>query len=144
MTESEIEDYLTEPHVAVLSTNRRARGPVAVPLWYEFTDGRFWLITARESLHGRLIQQTGRATLTFHSEDYGDLYTVERYVMAEGPIAFTDDDIVSAIQRIRGRYYVGPRAIEWINRPLSPETQRQHVAVLSPERISGYAWEESL
>lgn len=144
MTESEIAEYLAHPHVAVLSTSRRERGPVAVPLWYDYTDGRFWLITARESLHGRIIQKRGRATLTFHSEDYGDSRTIERYVMAEGPMAFTDDDIVPVIQRIRVRYYTGPRAAEWINRPLPPETLRQRVAVLIPERLSGYVWEESL
>lgn len=81
--------------------SRRGRGPVAVPLWYDYSDGHFWLITARESLHGRIIRQVGRATLTFHSEDYGEFRTVEEYVMAEGPVEFVGDDIRPVIHRIR-------------------------------------------
>ncbi|MDR9451431.1 MAG: pyridoxamine 5'-phosphate oxidase family protein [Acidimicrobiia bacterium] len=144
MADSEIVEYLARPHVGVLSVSRRGRGPVAVPLWYDYSDGHFWLITARESLHGRIIRQVGRATLTFHSEDYGEFRTVEEYVMAEGPVEFVGDDIRPVIHRIRSRYYTGPRATEWVNRPLVPETLNQRLAVLSPETLSGYRWEESL
>lgn len=31
-----------------------------------------------------------------------------------------------------------------MNRPLVPETLNQRLAVLSPETLSGYRWEESL
>jgi nitroimidazol reductase NimA-like FMN-containing flavoprotein (pyridoxamine 5'-phosphate oxidase superfamily) len=117
---------------------------VAVPVWYDYADGRFWVITARASLHGRIIQQAGRATLTVNSEEYADSHSVEKYVMAEGPMAFTDDDIEPVLRRIRSRYYRGPRALEWVNRPLDPETLRQQVAVLDPAKLSGYVWEDSL
>ncbi len=144
MSASAIEDLLAGPHVAILSVSRTGRGPVAVPVWYEYSDGRFWFITARESLHGRLMLQTGQATLTVHSEDYAESHTVEEYVMAEGPIAFTEDDIRPVIHRLRRKYYAGARAAEWVNRPLDPVTLRQRVAVLKPERLSGYVWQESL
>lgn len=144
MEQSEIERFLAAPHVPVLSVSRQGRGPVAVPIWCEYSDGRFFLITSRDSLHGRIIRRTGRAALTFHWEDYGESHTVEAYVMAEGPIEFTDDDIRPVVHRIRKRYYTGPRSAEWVNRPLAPETLRQRVAVLNPEKLSGYRWEESL
>ena len=144
MTAAEVEEFLEEPHVAVLSVSRRERGPIAVPMWYEYREGQVWMITFTGSVHGRAMQQTGRATITIHSEAYGDTQTVERYVIAEGPIAFTDDDIEPLVRRIRRRYYTGPHADEWVNRPLDPSTLRQSVTALKPEALSGHQWVEQL
>jgi nitroimidazol reductase NimA-like FMN-containing flavoprotein (pyridoxamine 5'-phosphate oxidase superfamily) len=130
--------------VAVLSVSRRGRGPVAVPIWYEYRDGRFSMITFSGSLHGKIMQSVGRATITAHSETYGDTKTCERYAMAEGPIAFTDEDIEPLVRRLRRRYYTGARGDEWVNRPLDELTVRQGVAVLEPQTLSGYEWTEAL
>jgi hypothetical protein len=117
---------------------------VAVPIWYEFRDGQFFVITFSGSAHGRVMRAVGRATITAHSETYGDTETCERYVMAEGPIAFTGDDIEPLVRRLRRRYYTGDRLDEWVNRALDDFTMRQGVAVLEPETLSGYEWTEQL
>ena len=144
LTPAEVEAYLQEPHVAVLSVSRAGRGPVAVPIWYEFADGRLWMITLPDSVHGRIMQRTGRATLTVRSEEYGETRTRERYVMAEGPIEITSDDIEPLVRRIRRRYYAGAQAEQWVNRPLDSFTLSQKVVVLQPETLSGYEWVEQL
>lgn len=140
LSSAEVEAYLQEAHVAVLSVSRMRRGPVAVPIWYEFAEGRFWMITHPESLHGRIMRRTGRATLTVRSEDYGEVRTRERYVMAEGPVVITSDDVEPLVRRIRSRYYTGPHGEEWVGRPLDAFTLSQRVTVLQPETLSGYEW----
>lgn len=144
MPQEAVEEYLQESHVAVLSVSRRGRGPVAVPIWYEYRDGRFFMITFSDSLHAKIMQLVGRATITAHSETYGDTKTRERYAMAEGPIAFTDDDIEPLVRCLRRRYYTGARRDEWVNRQLDELTVRQGVAVLEPQTLSGYEWTEEL
>lgn len=144
MSLAEIEEFLALPLVPVLSVSRRDRGPVAVPVWYGYEDGVFSFITARDSVHGRLMQQTGRATLTFHHEDYGPRRTVERYVHAEGTVEFIDDDITPAVIAHRRRYHTGPHADEWINQPLTELNHRQNTALLRPQLITGYRWEASV
>jgi len=144
MSVDEVEEFLALPLVPVLSVSRRDRGPVAVPLWYGYEEGVFSFITARDSVHGRLMEQTGRATLTFHDEDYGPRNTVERYVHAEGPVEFIDDDITPVVIAHRRRYYSGPNAEAWINEPLTDLNYRQNIAVLRPERMTGYRWNASV
>lgn len=147
MTAAEVEEMLAMPLVPVLSVSRRDRGPVAVPMWYGYEDGVFSLITARHSVHGRLMQRVGRATLTFHHEVYLPDHSVERYVHAEGPVEFIDDDITPVVIAHRRRYYeeyAGTRAEEWIDEPLSGENFRQNIALLRPDQMAGYRWEVSL
>jgi hypothetical protein len=102
------------------------------------------VITFSGSVHGRVMRAVGRATITVHSETYGDAKTCECYVMAEGPIAFTGDDVEPLVRRLRRRYYTGARLDEWVNRALDEFTKSQGVAVLEPETLSGYQWTEQL
>lgn len=144
MSREELGDFVSQPLVGVLSVSRRERGPVAVPVWFVYQDGEFRVITSADSLHGRIMDRTDRATLTVHWEHYGDGASVERYVMAEGPIVFTDDDVVPGVYEVREKYYQNARAPEWVNKPIPPETLSQQIAVLRPETLSGFEWKESL
>ena len=141
MSPLQVEEYLQLPHVAVLSVSRRNRGPVAVPVWYGFRDGVFEIVTSRDSVHGRAMERTGRATLTMRSENYGALRTVEQYAHVEGPIRFVDGDKRAVVAEMRRRYYRGENAAAWILRPL---VLTQEIAHLQPERIAGFYWEESI
>lgn len=144
MTAEQAEHFLHQAHVGVLSVSRADRGPVAVPIWYEYDDGAVWMVTLPGSVHGRILQRTGRATLTVHAESYGESRTEERYVIVEGPIEITDEDIEPRVRRIRSHYYTGARAREWVERPLDDFTRTQRVTVLRPERLSGFEWIENL
>jgi hypothetical protein len=99
------------------------------------------MVTSPTSIHGQIIRRTGRATLTIRSEHYGEADSREWYVIAEGPIAFVNDDIEPFVRLMRRRYYSGPRLEDWMARPL---ISTQKVAVLDPESLSGYEWTEQL
>jgi nitroimidazol reductase NimA-like FMN-containing flavoprotein (pyridoxamine 5'-phosphate oxidase superfamily) len=141
MSPQEVDEYLKLSHVAVLSVSREGRGPIASPIWYDVIDGAIRMVTSPNSLHGRAMQRSGRATLTVRSEEYGDEQTVERYAHVEGPIEFVDDELLPAVTAIRRRYYQVPNADAWVQQPI---IESQRVALLHPERLSGFIWEASL
>lgn len=144
LTPEEVEEFLAGPHLAVLSVSRQVKGPIAVPVWYDWDGTAFRVITFPDSVHGRLIQAIGRATITCHEERYGEDDSLERYVVAEGPTEFTEEQIEPVVMRIRDRYYRNARRREWVERPLAGMTTSQRVATLTPERMSGFEWADAL
>lgn len=135
MSPEEIEEKLAGPHQAILSVARLERGPVAVAMSYLFRNGKFWMVTSPESLHGRLMVKRGRATITVQEEILGHRELEQWYVMAEGPVAFTDEDplpyVRAIMQKDRGADFVD----EWIARSGPHDSP---VVLLTPEKISGY------
>lgn len=83
MTESEREEFLAGLHVGVISIERSAGPPLAVPIWYGYEPGGVvWVITAGDSVKGRLLQAARRFSLCAQTEE-APLY---KYVSVEGPI----------------------------------------------------------
>ncbi len=141
MSQAEIEELLDGSHQAVLSVSRDGRGPVAVPMSYLYVEGQFRIITPPDSLHGRLMQQTGRATLTIHYEVYPDRGVLQQYVMAEGPIEFTGDDPVPLVRALLAKDRGNSLADEWTQRM---SANAATVAVLTPSSLNGYTFTDQL
>jgi PPOX class probable F420-dependent enzyme len=101
MTREEREAFLADLHVGVVGITSPDRGPVVVPVWYEYEPGgEIGFITAKESRKAELLRSAGRFTLCAQNEE--DPY---QYVSVEGPVLSieeTKDD--SAIRRIARRY----------------------------------------
>ncbi|HJN93311.1 MAG TPA: pyridoxamine 5'-phosphate oxidase family protein [Dehalococcoidia bacterium] len=141
MSPSDLTSYLQQPLVTILTLSRAGRGPIAAPVWYDY-DGRvFRLSTSPSSMHGRLIAEHGRATLTMHSERYDGATTDERYATIEGSIAFTDEPLEPFIRQLLLRYR-GADMLETALEELMPEVQAvgQRVALLTPVTMSGHAF----
>jgi len=83
-TPRERADFLTEVHVAVVSVaDENGRGPLSVPLWYEYEPGgELSIVTGRDSRKTALIRAAGRISVCVqtHTVPY-------RYVSAEGPVS---------------------------------------------------------
>jgi nitroimidazol reductase NimA-like FMN-containing flavoprotein (pyridoxamine 5'-phosphate oxidase superfamily) len=120
------------------------KGPVAVPLAYVYRDGRFYMQSARDSLHGRLAVKRGRATVTVHEEWISGVEAQEWYVTAEGPVAFTDDRVRPVMRQILAKDRGEHIADRWLEEWLWPVAKDQQVLVLDPERIAGYTFPSSL
>ncbi len=134
-------ELLDGPHQGVLSVSRSSKGPVAVPMSYRFDGHRFFMVTSPDSLHGRLMRRTGRATLTVQYEECDDQSVHQWYVMAEGPVNFTDADPTPHVRAILTKDR-GEKNVElWRANNLDADDK---VAELAPERISGYEFRESL
>lgn len=141
MDDARMAELLSGAHQAILSVNRHAKGPVAVPMSYHFSNGRFYMATSPDSLHGRLMRRNGRATVTVQYDSCVGPTIHQWYVMAEGPIRFAQEDpmphIMAILEKDRGANRIG----EWKAARPSADIR---LAVLEPERISGYESAESL
>jgi nitroimidazol reductase NimA-like FMN-containing flavoprotein (pyridoxamine 5'-phosphate oxidase superfamily) len=136
-----IAELLDGPHQAVLSVGRDDKGPVAVPMSYIYDGDRFFMVTSPTSLHGQRMARTGRATLTIQYEkvDRGSVH--QWYVMAEGPVVFTDADPTSYVRAMLIKDRGETNWDRW--RASEPNTDAQ-VAELVPARIGGYEFHETL
>ncbi len=65
---SEIEQFLKEPHVAVLTTIAAHGRPVSTPIWYLYSDGRFYMRTSEDSAKARNIRRDQRVGLCVQQE----------------------------------------------------------------------------
>ncbi len=136
-----IEELLAGPHQGVLSVSRREKGPVAVPMSYLFRDGRFYMVTSTDALHSRLMTKTNRATITVQFEECDGRRVHQWYVMAEGPIGFTHLEPGPLVREILAKDRGEENADEWTSGDRPPDVQ---VAVLHPEKLSGFEFQEAL
>ena len=83
---SDRELFLAEPHIAALSVSAGPdRGPLTVPMWYQYTPGgEAWILTEAASRKARLIADAGRFSLMVER-----LTPTIRYVSIEGPVTRT-------------------------------------------------------
>ena len=81
MTSSERETFLAAVHVGVLAIARNGKGPLALPIWYEYQDGTVVIGMGGNSAKAKLLRKAGRATMTVQTET-----PPYKYVMVEGPV----------------------------------------------------------
>jgi general stress protein 26 len=105
MTVGEREAFLAQVHVAVVAVaGGDGRGPLAVPLWYDYRPGgEVSLITERDSRKTTLIRRAGRITLCVQGTELP-----YRYVSAEGPITAIEDTVTVEQRRALASRYFGP------------------------------------
>ena len=82
MNQEQRENFLAGLHVGVLSIARGERGPLTVPIWYDYAPGEsVWMITDENSLKGKLIKNVTRISLCAQNET-----PPYQYVSVEGPV----------------------------------------------------------
>lgn len=117
MSATDRAEFLAAPHVAILAVSRAARGPLAVPVWYDFRDGEVLVWTRSSSRKAALIQQTGRFSLAVqHAQPpYG-------YVTVEGPVTTWQTSPATAdLERLAGRYLPPAEAAEFVKANQTPD-----------------------
>jgi len=130
LSETEREHFLAEPRVAALAVAAGPdRGPVTVPVWYQYTPGgEAWVLMSPTSRKARLIDRAGRFSLMVERVE-----PTARYVSVEGPVTRTAPRTEALLQEMTYRYLPPDKAgayLEMARRELADE-----VAVyLRPER----------
>lgn len=103
MTRAEREAFLAEVHVGVLALAQQERGPLTVPIWYDYTPGgELRFITGRDSRKGRLLSPGARVSLCAQSEA-----PPYKYVTVEGAVARVADADLERDVRPMARRYLG-------------------------------------
>ena len=88
MSIEEREQFLSDLHVGLISIPRSARGPLTVPIWYDYEPGGApWMITELNSLKGRYLQKCDRISLCVQNESLP-----YKYVTVEGPFEYRKSD----------------------------------------------------
>ena len=103
MTEAERDAFLAEPHVGILSISQKGRGPMAVPVWYDYAPGgEVWFLTQTSSRKGKLLFAGKRISLCAQRDS-----SPYAYVTVEGPISTIEpytleDDLLPMASRYLG------------------------------------------
>ena len=125
MTTEERDAFLSDVHIGILAIARDAKGPLALPIWYEYEDGDVIIGLDGDSLKATLLRKQGRATMTVQTET-----PPYQYVSVEGPVT------IEASQRD-----VSTMAIRYLGHQLgtayaehNPTTDTSVIARLTPER----------
>jgi nitroimidazol reductase NimA-like FMN-containing flavoprotein (pyridoxamine 5'-phosphate oxidase superfamily) len=129
MTRAEREEFLAGVHVGVLAIDEPGRGPLALPVWYEYVGGDVIVNIDDDTRKAELVRAARRATLTVQDET-----PPYKYVSVEGPAtieARTGNDVALA-----GRY-LGPELGEWYVQN-NPPTDASVALRLKPEHWRTY------
>lgn len=108
LSKEEREQFLAEPHIGALSVHAGdKRGPLTVPIWYQYTPGgEPWILTGAGSRKHRLIEAAGHFSLMAER-----LEPTVRYVAVDGAVSRiepgTDEQLVEMTKR-----YLAPEKVE--------------------------------
>ena len=124
MTIDEREAFLADLHVGILSIAREGKGPLSLPIWYQYRNGEVTIGISDSSVKALLLRRHGRATLTVQNEA-----PPYQYVMVEGPatISAGDRDVLAMATR-----YLGPELGAWYAEQ-NPTTDDSVTVHLHPE-----------
>ena len=103
MTRAEREKFLADLHVGIVSIAEEGRGPLSVPIWYDYEPGgELWIVTDRRSRKGALLEKASRFSLCAQTEA-----PPYRYVSVEGPIVSMDPSALERDTRPMAHRYLG-------------------------------------
>ncbi len=101
MSVEEREAFLADLHVGVVGIARKTKGPLTVPIWYDYEPGGdVWMVLSSTSLKGKLLTKTDRISLCAQSEQ-----PPYSYVSIEGPFRITrraDEQLLHMATRYLG------------------------------------------
>ena len=81
MNVEERQAFLADLHVGIVSIARKQKGPLTVPIWYDYEPGgEVWMITNESSIKGKLLGNASRISLCVQTEA-----APYQYVSVEGP-----------------------------------------------------------
>jgi uncharacterized pyridoxamine 5'-phosphate oxidase family protein len=103
MSDIRCKEFLEEVHVAVVSMTEPGRGPLTIPVWYDYErDGELWFVTEKRSRKGRLISEGSRISLCAQVE-----LAPYSYVSIEGPVVSIEPADLERDVRPMARRYLG-------------------------------------
>lgn len=137
MTPAELDAFLAQPLVAVLSTVDALGHPRSTPVWFHWSDGAAYMFTRRKSLKWRNLLARPHASLCV------DLRTPPySAVILNGPVEPIEDPTLlhSMVLTMAVSYYGEEKGLPFADRYRdSPGTV---LFRLTPERLTSWAYGE--
>ncbi|GAB7068286.1 pyridoxamine 5'-phosphate oxidase family protein [Mycobacterium hodleri] len=129
LSQDERELFLAEPRVAALSAYAGdTRGPLVVPIWYQYTPGgEPWILTAPASRKARLIEANGFFSLMVERSE-----PTTRYVAVDGAVSRIEPATEAQLEEMTRRYLSGEAADRYLE--FARTELGEHVAIwMAPE-----------
>jgi len=130
MTPAEREAFLAEVHVAVVTVaHDDGRGPLAVPLWYDYRPGgEIVLVTDRNSRKAHLIRKAGRVTVCAQTQEMP-----YRYASVEGPVTAIEESVTVEQRWEMAKRYLGPDGADGYIESTPGSTEQMVRILVRPE-----------
>ncbi len=128
MSETEIEAFLSEPIVAVLSTLDAEGQPRQAPIWFHWDDGAAYMFTGRRTLKWRNLQRDPRASLCVDKRE--PPYSA---VILEGAVEESDQSLYDHVLKMALGYYGEQKGREFAEG--YRDNPRAVLFKLTPQRI---------
>ena len=114
MSVEERQAFLADLHVGIVSIARKHKGPLAVPIWYDYEPGgEVWMITNESSIKGKLLGNASRISLCVQTEA-----APYSYVSVEGPFTVSATEEGQLLQmairylgEVGGKAYAEPQYV---------------------------------
>ena len=135
MTTEEIDAFLGEPFLGVLSTVDGDGHPRQAPLWYQWEDGAAYMFTGRGSLKWRNLRRDTRASLCVDRRE-----PPYAYVLMEGSVEESDRSLYELVLAMALRYYGEEQGPEYAKVYASNEDMV--VLRLTPERVVSWVQDD--
>lgn len=133
MTPKEMEAFLDQPHIAHLATLKGDGSPHLAPLWYQYIEGKVYILTGASYVKTRNIQRDSRVALSIATAE--EPY---EYVLIEGRAEITTDDLESVVPSICIRYWGRERGARFAQELL--EEGDNVLIVVHPTKVVTWAY----
>ena len=105
LSQTELDDFLGEPHIAVVASSGPSGKPHAMPIWYAWRDGKVLFHTGADSKKMRNLRKNDRVSVVVDSK-----VAPYKVVVIEGTAKQLPGD--KALGREVAIHYLGERAGE--------------------------------
>ena len=99
LSQQEISDLLSEPHLTHLATVRPDGRPHLTPIWYVETDGKAFVMANANSVKFRNVRHNPKVSLSIATDQ-----RPYKYVVLEGEGRIVDENLYQVIERICIKY----------------------------------------
>jgi PPOX class probable F420-dependent enzyme len=121
-------DLLDRPLVAVLATYRRDGDVLLSPVWHEWRDGGFDVVTGSHGVKVRHLRRDPRASIVVYEHEFP-----YRGIEVRGEARLSSDDVFESARRIATRYLGAEGGVAYAER-----TRDDTIIRLEPGRVRGW------
>lgn len=131
----DLERFVAAPRIAVLSYVKRDGTPAQAPIWYQYREGRFYMVTAKSSPKAKALARAGRACLTIQDET-----PPYRAVIVDGAVTIADVAVEGGINSWLAMHYFGRIGGREYEKMTAEENHKTGLSLLTfePLRVRGF------
>lgn len=132
---ADLERFVAAPRIAVLSYVKRDGTPAQAPIWYQYRDGRFYMVTATTSPKAKALARAQRACLTIQDE-----VPPYRAVVVDGAVSLADAPLEGGVNAWLATHYFGRLGGREYARMTAEENRKTGLSLVTfePVRVRGF------